>query len=132
MNHFRITDGHHTEGNVLGAHVIRTLDFVDFIGLGHDHAVVLQNHGIRIDTGLKFSKKKNLKDLSFLKFKFRTYHTLCITILASHCQIQAEGVRIDDINVTGLGTAQSIDTAIEGFVGAHLDSNAGILAVDGD
>lgn len=65
-----------------------------------------------------------------MPFALRTYHTLCITILASHGQIQTERIRIDDINVTGFRATQGIDASIEGFVGVNLNSNTGIFAVD--
>lgn len=71
MNHFRITYGHHAKGNVLGAHVIGTFDLVNLISLGHDNAVMLQYHCIRIDTGLKRQKnqKKNTKEIRIRKRK---------------------------------------------------------------
>lgn len=39
-------DGHHPERDVLRRHVVRALDFIDFVRFRHDHAVVLQNDRI--------------------------------------------------------------------------------------
>lgn len=61
-----------------------------------------------------------------------TYNTLCVAILSTHRQVQSERIRVDNINVTGFRTAQGVDTAIEWFVGAHLDSDSGVFAVYGN
>lgn len=58
------------------------------------------------------------------------YRTLCVTILSTHRQVEPEGVRIDDIDVTGLRAAKCVDTSIEGLVRANLNGNPGILAVN--
>lgn len=36
-----IPNWHHSKGNVFRAHVISTLDFIDFISLRHNNAVML-------------------------------------------------------------------------------------------
>lgn len=43
---------HHAECDVLRAHVVCAFHFVDFIGFGHDDAVVLQDDRVRVDAGL--------------------------------------------------------------------------------
>lgn len=105
-----IAHWHHSEGDVLRAHVVRALDLVDLVGLGHHHGVVLQDNGVGVDSG----------------------GTLGVAVLSRHGQVQSESVRVDDIDVTGLRAAQSVDTSVEGLVGAHLDGNSGVLAVDSD
>lgn len=44
---------HHSEGDVLRGHVVRALDFVDLIRLGHDDAVVLEDDRVAVDTDLE-------------------------------------------------------------------------------
>lgn len=60
-----------------------------------------------------------------------TYNALCVAILSAHRQVQAECIRVDDINVTGFRAAQGVDAPIEWFVGANLDGNSGVFAVHG-
>ena len=45
-DHVRISDGHHSEGDVPGGGVVRAPDFVDLVGLGHDDAVPLDDDGV--------------------------------------------------------------------------------------
>lgn len=52
-DHFRVSDRHHTEGDILRRHVVRALNFVDFVGLSHYHGMVLQYDRVRIDPSLK-------------------------------------------------------------------------------
>lgn len=47
-----IPDRHHTEGDVLRRHVVRALDFVDFIRFCHHDAVMLKYHGVAVDSSL--------------------------------------------------------------------------------
>lgn len=49
---------HHAEGNVLGGHVVSTLDFVDLVCFRHDYAVMLKNHCVRVYSGLGTEKTK--------------------------------------------------------------------------
>lgn len=58
--------------------------------------------------------------------------SLSVTVLASHCQIQSELIRVDHVNVTRFGSTERVNSAVEGFVGAHLDRDSGVLAVDAD
>jgi len=53
VDHLRVADGHHAEGDVLRAHVVRALNLVDLVGLGHHHAVMLQHHCVGVDTSLE-------------------------------------------------------------------------------
>lgn len=101
---------HHAERNVLRAHVVRALDLVDLVRLGHHDAVVLQHHGVRVHTD----------------------HALGVAVLAAHRQVESELVRVEHVVVARLGAAQRVDAAVERFVGAHLDGDAGVLAVDGN
>lgn len=41
---YTLPDGHHSKSDVLGGHIIGTLDFVDFISFSHDNTVVLQHY----------------------------------------------------------------------------------------
>lgn len=52
-DHFRVSDRHHAEGDVLRGHVVRALNFVDFVGLRHHHGMVLQYDRVRVDSSLK-------------------------------------------------------------------------------
>lgn len=58
------------------------------------------------------------------------YHTLCITILATHRQVQAERIGIDHVDVTRFGAAKRVNATVERFVGAYLDGDTGVFAVD--
>lgn len=105
-----VTHWHHSEGNVLGAHVVRALDLVDLVSLGHHHGMVLQDNRVGVHAS----------------------SALGVAVLSSHGQVQSEGVRVDHIDVASLGAAQSVDTSVEGLVGADLDGNTGVLAVNSD
>lgn len=52
----------HSECDILRAHIISALDFVDFISFCHNDAVVLQNNRIRINARLNKlqSKRKEM------------------------------------------------------------------------
>lgn len=52
-NHFRISDRHHAECNVLRGHVVCAFNFVDFVGLCHYHRMMLQYNRVRIYSSLK-------------------------------------------------------------------------------
>lgn len=52
-DHFRVPDRHHAEGDVLRGHVVRALNFVDFVGLRHHDGMMLQHHRVRVDPSLK-------------------------------------------------------------------------------
>lgn len=52
-DHFRVSDRHHAEGDILRRHVVRAFNFVDFVGLCHHHGMVLQYDRVRIDPSLK-------------------------------------------------------------------------------
>lgn len=60
-----------------------------------------------------------------------THHTLCITILSTHGEIQSEEIRVDDINVTGFRSTQGIDTSVEWLICADLNCDPRILAMNG-
>lgn len=59
-----------------------------------------------------------------------TYHTLRITILSGHREIETEEFAIADVNVTGLLTSQGIDTSVECLIGLHLHGDPRVFAVD--
>lgn len=61
-----------------------------------------------------------------------TYNTLCVTILSAHGEVQSEGIRVDNINVTCFRTSQSVDATVEWLIGAYLNSDTGVFAVNGD
>lgn len=52
-----IPDRHHSEGDVLRGHVVRALDFVDFIGFCHHDTVMLEYHGVAVHSGLEQAAK---------------------------------------------------------------------------
>lgn len=52
-DHFRVSDRHHPEGNILRGHVVRALHFVYLVRLGHHHGMVLKDDGVRVDSSLK-------------------------------------------------------------------------------
>lgn len=108
MDGFGVADWHHAEGDVLGAHVVRALDLVDLIRLSHHDRMMLQHDRVCVDSG----------------------RTLGVAVLSGHGQVQSEGIRIYDINVAGLGSSQGINTTVEGLVGADLDSDSSVLAVN--
>lgn len=110
MNSLGVADWHHAKSDILRTHVVCALDLVDLIGLGHDHGMVLQNDRVGVDSG----------------------GTLGVAVLSGHCQVQTELVRVDDIDVARLRTTQSVNTSVEGLVGANLDGNTSILAVNSD
>lgn len=58
-----------------------------------------------------------------------TYRTLSVAVLPGHGQVEAEPVRVDDLDVAGLGAAQGIDPAVEGAVGSYLHHNPSVLAM---
>ena len=58
-----------------------------------------------------------------------THRTLGVAVLASHRQVEAEPVRINDLHIAGLGAAQGVDAAVEGIVSSHLHHNPGVLAM---
>lgn len=60
-----------------------------------------------------------------------TYDALGVAVLSRHCQVQPEQVAVDNIDVASLGTTQSVDSAIEWFVGANLDSDTSVFTVNG-
>ena len=63
-------------------------------------------------------------------FFFFTNHTLSVTVLAGHRQIQPEELAVADVDVAGLGATESIDPTVEGFVRLHLHGDPRVLAVD--
>lgn len=65
-----IAHRHHSEGDVLGAHVVRALYLVDLVGLCHHHGMVLQNDRVCVNSS----------------------GALSVAVLSSHCQVQSEGV----------------------------------------
>lgn len=52
-DHFRISDRHHAECNILRGHIVCTFNFVDFVGLCHYHRMMLQYNRVRIYSSLK-------------------------------------------------------------------------------
>jgi len=54
---------------------------------------------------------------------------LGVAVLSSHGEVKAEEVGVGYVNVASLTAAKSVDTSIEGLVGANTDCNAGVLAV---
>lgn len=52
-DHFRVSDWHHAEGDILRGHIVCALNFVDFVSLCHHHGMVLQYDRVRIDSSLK-------------------------------------------------------------------------------
>lgn len=60
-----------------------------------------------------------------------TYSTLCVTVLTRHGEVEAEFVRLDDLDVTRLRATEGVDAAVEVPVGHHLHHDARVLAVHG-
>lgn len=107
MNHLLVADRHHAEGDVFRAHVVRALDFVDLVSLGHDDVVVLQDDGIGVDAG----------------------HSLSVAVLPTHREIQAERVGVNNIDVACLRAAQRVNSSVEWLVGSDLNSDSRVFAV---
>lgn len=57
------------------------------------------------------------------------YHALSVTVLATHGQVKPEEIAVDHVDVASLRTAESVDTTVEGFVRADLNSDSGVFAV---
>lgn len=107
MNHFLISNWHHAERDVLRAHVVGTLDFVDLVGLRHDNRVMLQHDSVAINAGKR----------------------LCVAILTAHRQVQSKLVGVDDIDIARLGTSKCINSSIEWLVGSDLNGDSCVFAV---
>lgn len=50
---FRVLDRYCPNADVLRGHVVRALHFVQLIGLGHHHGMVLKDDRVRVDASLK-------------------------------------------------------------------------------
>ena len=70
--------------------------------------------------------------LNYIEIYLYTDRGLGVAVLAGHGEVQAEGVAVDHVHVASLGPAQGIDPATEGFVGAHIHHDPGVLAVNGN
>lgn len=57
-DHVRVSDRHHAEGDVLAAGVVGAAHLVDFVGLGHDHAVPLHHHRVGVHPALHRNSAK--------------------------------------------------------------------------
>lgn len=68
-------DGHHSKRDVFGRHVVRALNFVDFVRLRHNHAVVLQDHRVGKHSGLREEKRRYFLFFWFLVFFFIMVNT---------------------------------------------------------
>lgn len=47
-----IPDGHHAKGNVARGSLVSAAHMVDFVGLGENHVVMLEDNGVRVDAAL--------------------------------------------------------------------------------
>lgn len=61
-----------------------------------------------------------------------THHRLRVAILSTHCEIQAERVAVDDINVARFRPAQGINPSTEGLVGVDVNHNSRVFAMNTD
>lgn len=55
--HRNLPDWHHSEGDILGTHIICTLNFVNLISFSHNYTMMLQHNSIRINSSLKIKIK---------------------------------------------------------------------------
>lgn len=63
-------------------------------------------------------------------FLSHAYHTLCVAILTAHRKVQSEQIAVYNVDVTSLGSSESVDTTVERLIRLHLNCDTGVLAVD--
>lgn len=57
---------------------------------------------------------------------------LGVAVLSTHREIESECIGANYIDVASLGTAQRVDSTIKWFVGAHLNGDSCVFAVNGN
>lgn len=59
-----------------------------------------------------------------------TYHTLSVTILSAHGQVEPEEVAIDYVDVASFRTAKGVNATIKRLIRTNLNGYSGVFAVD--
>lgn len=59
-----------------------------------------------------------------------TYHTLSVTILPAHGQVEPEEIAVDHVDVASLGAAKGVNATIKRFIRANLNGYSGVFTID--
>lgn len=78
---------------------------------------------------LQIKKKKGTCHIA-VTISCVTYHTLSVTILSTHREIQSEQIAIDNIDIARFRSSEGVDTSIEWFISANLNGDSSVFTID--